>query len=169
MQNIVLIGMPGVGKSTVGRKLAKRLGFAWLDTDALIVQKYGKSLPTLLAEQGVDGFLALEGQIGTELRCVDSVIATGGSMVFSDAAMQNLKNSGTVVWLDTSLMELERRIRKNADRGIAARPSETLADIDAVRRPLYQKYVDIHIRTNGNIEGVVNRIIEKLPPQRHED
>lgn len=162
MENVVLIGMPGTGKSTVGAKLAKRLRYGLIDTDRLIVEKTGKTLPQILSENGVDGFIEVEGRIGVELRCEHCVIATGGSMVFSDAAMQNLREGSTVVWLDTSLAELERRIHRSADRGIAAAPGTNVAQIDAARRPLYQKYADIRVQTVGGVERVVALILDAL-------
>ena len=160
--NIVLIGMPGTGKSTVGIRLARRLGYRFVDTDKLIVLQNGKTLPALIAEKGLDGFLAIEGSVGQQLKCDHCVIATGGSMVLSDAAMINLRTGGQVVWLDTGLNELERRISKHADRGIAANPGMTLAQIDHVRRPLYQEYADVRVRPWGNAEKVVLQIREAL-------
>lgn len=162
MDNVVLIGMPGTGKSTVGARLAQALGYTLVDTDRLMVKQYGKSLPALLAEHGVEGFLTLEGQVGAALRCQDCVIATGGSMVLSDVAMQNLRRGATVVWLDAPLEELERRIRRNADRGIAAEPGTTLASIDAVRRPLYARYADLHVQALQGVTRVTERILKEL-------
>ena len=162
MQNLVLIGMPGTGKSTVGAVLARRLGFRLIDTDDVIVNTYGQSLPALIASHGVDAFLQMEGLVGQRLACEGCVIATGGSMVFSDAAMRHLRSLGTVVWLDTPLRELERRIAMSGDRGIAAEKGVTLASIDAVRRPLYEKYAHIHIPCMGNKGGIVARIMEAL-------
>jgi len=162
LNSIVLIGMPGTGKSTVGAKLAKRLRYPLIDTDCLILEKTGKTLPQILTENGIDGFIAVEGTIGAELKCDRCVISTGGSMVFSEVAMQNLCKGNTVVWLDTSLAELERRIHRHADRGIAAAPGTTVAQLDAVRRPLYQKYANIRIQTVGGIERVVTQLLEAL-------
>ena len=162
MQNIVFIGMPGCGKSTVGAKLAKNLHMRLIDTDRLIVEKTGKSLPQLLRELGVDGFLQLEGNIGAQLVCDRCVIATGGSMVFSEAAMNHLKKGAVVVWLDTELPELEKRIRRNADRGIAAEPGTSLKAIDSLRRPLYEKYADLHVQTAGGVGHVVQQLTDQL-------
>ena len=145
MPNIVLIGMPGTGKSTVGKLLACRRRCRFVDTDALLVRAHGKTLPQLIQSEGLEGFLRLEGELGRQLACRDCVIATGGSMVLSATAMQNLKNLGTVVWLDTPLAQLRLRIEKSGDRGIAAAPGTTLAEIDAVRRPLYEQYADVRI------------------------
>lgn len=168
LNNIVLIGMPGTGKSTVGAKLAKRLRYGLIDTDRLLVEKTGIPLPQILSERGVDGLIAAEGSIGAELRCEHCVIATGGSMVFSDAAMQNLCQGNTVIWLDTNIAELEKRIHRSTDRGIAAVPGTTVAQLDAVRRPLYQKYANIRVQTVGGIERVVALILDALDQfQKH--
>ncbi|NCB51626.1 MAG: shikimate kinase [Clostridia bacterium] len=162
MNNIVLIGMPGAGKSTVGVILAKRLGYSFIDTDLLIIKKMGKTLPEILSEVDVASFLEIEGQIGESVRCEKCVIATGGSMVFSGAAMNNLREGSVVIWLDTKVDELERRVSAAADRGIAAQPGTTIADIDAVRRPLYEKYADIHINCRDGTDNVVSQIREAL-------
>jgi len=162
MNNIVLIGMPGTGKSTVGVILAKRLGYDFVDTDLLIIKKAGRTLPEILTEIGIEGFLEIENQVGGSLRCEKCVIATGGSMVLCEDAMKNLHGGNTVVWLDTGLEELERRIGAGSDRGIAAKPGETIADIYTVRRPLYEKYAGIQIECKGGTDDVVSQIKSAL-------
>jgi shikimate kinase len=162
MNNIILIGMPGAGKSTVGVILAKRLGYDFIDTDLLIIKEAGKTLPELLADGDVEAFVAMEGRIGQNLRCSGSVIATGGSMVYSADAMTNLSDHGVVVWLDTDTDELERRISRAADRGIAAKAGTTIADIYAVRKPLYEKFADIHIFCEDGTDNVVAQIRDAL-------
>lgn len=154
--------MPGTGKSTTGVILAKRLGYGFIDTDLLIIEEAGKTLPEILAEGGVAAFLALEGRVGERIRCRKCVIATGGSMVLSAEAMKNLRGGGIVVWLDTATDELLRRISGSADRGIAAEPGTTIAEIDALRRPLYEKYADIHIRCRSGTDNVVAQIREAI-------
>jgi len=154
--------MPGTGKSTVGVILAKRLGYDFIDSDLLIIKRAGKTLPEILAESGVNGFLEIENIIGKSLRCEKSVVATGGSMVLCKDAMANLSDGNLVIWLDTEPRELERRISVGADRGIAAEPGETIADIYTVRRPLYEKYSDIHIECKGGTDDVVSQIRDAL-------
>ncbi len=117
MPNIILIGMPGTGKSTVGVILAKRLGYDFIDVDLLIIKKTGKTLPEIIADDGVGGFLAIENQVGESIRCHRCVIATGGSMVLNDRAMEHLGAENTVIWLDTDVAELEQRIENGTDRG----------------------------------------------------
>ena len=164
-QNIILIGMPGTGKSTVGVVLAKRLGFDFIDCDLLLAKEAGMTLPEILDKIGIDGFLEMEGRVGAGLRCSRTVIATGGSMVISPEAMANLKSDGTVVWLETRLNELERRIARNPDRGIAADAGTTVADIYSVREPLYEKYADIRIKCRQGVDAVVAQIRSALKEQ----
>lgn len=161
MNNIVLIGMPGAGKSTAGVILAKRLGYDFVDTDLLIIKKAGRTLPEILTEKGIEGFLEIENQVGLGLRCEKCVIATGGSMVLCGDAMKSLSRN-TVVWLDTKLEELERRIGAASERGIAAKPEETTADIYKARKPLYEKYADIRIECEGGTDEVVSQIQRAL-------
>lgn len=142
--------------------MADRLDFQLIDTDWLVMDTYGKSLPTLIAEEGVEGFLRLEGKVGETLACEECVIATGGSMVFSDEAMQNLRALGVVVWLDAPLAELKRRIAAGNDRGIAAEEGVTVEQLDTVRRPLYAKYADICVQSIGSKGDVVTTIEQAL-------
>lgn len=162
MNNVVLIGMPGTGKSTVGVILAKRLGYDFIDTDLVIAKKAGKTLPEILADVGIDEFLKLEGNVGKNIRCEKTVIATGGSMALREEAMQNLCRDNVVIWLDTASEELERRINASPDRGIAAEHGTTVADINAARRPFYEKYADIHIKCLNGTDNVVSQIREAL-------
>ena len=162
MQNVILIGMPGTGKSTVGVLLAKRLGYRFIDTDLLIIERAGKTLPQILAEAGVKRFLTLEAEVGETLRCDKTVIATGGSMVFGQTAMKRLKEGGITVWLDTPLPILEKRILAAADRGIAAEPGMSIAQIDSIRRPLYAQYADVCIPCEGDVESIVHSIVRAM-------
>ena len=162
LNNIVLIGMPGTGKSTVGALLAERLNYSLIDTDTLLARQNGMSLPHLLEQQGIETFLKLESQVGEQLVCEHTVIATGGSMVFSQTAMRNLMAHNVVVWLDTALSELERRIAFSGDRGIAAAKGTTIDKLDAMRRPLYKRYADMRVRSEGTPEEVTDRILEAL-------
>lgn len=156
MKNIVLIGMPGTGKSTVGVILAKRLGCGFIDTDIQIAKEEGRTLPRILEEDGIEGFLKIEERIGLGLRCSGTVIATGGSMVFSKAAMERLCASGVVVWLETPLDELESRLEQTREeRGVAAPEGMTIRDIYQKRAPLYEKYADIRINCVQGTDNVV--------------
>lgn len=159
-ENIVLIGMPGAGKSTVGVILAKTLGYDFVDTDLLLSRQMGGSpLQEILRRQGLDAFLEAEGALGANLYCRQTVIATGGSMVFSSEAMKHLTEIGDVVYLEVAYPELERRIRNIKTRGIAFAPGETLHDLYLHRLPLYQKYGEIVISCTGNLEEAVAAIV----------
>ena len=162
MNHVVLIGMPGTGKSTIGIRLAKRLQYRFVDTDQALEQQEGKPLPAILRERGVQGFLALEGALGAALPCEGCVIATGGSMVWSEPAMRHLAADGLVLWLDTPLAELRRRIARHADRGIAAEPGTSLQEIEQQRRPLYERYATVRIECTGRVGQVLERIEQAM-------
>ncbi len=157
--NVVLIGMPGAGKSTVGVVLAKTLGYDFIDTDILLSTQRGKPLQKILEDVGLEGFLALEGALGASLFCRRTVIATGGSMVFSPEAMAHLSAIGDIVYLEVPYPELERRIQNITTRGIAFAPGETLKELYAHRQPLYRKYAEIIIPRAENTEAAVSAVI----------
>lgn len=143
MKNIILIGMPGSGKSTLGVLLAKIAGFSFLDSDLLIQSKVGKKLYRILEEDGADYFKSVENDVNSQIDVTDTVIATGGSVVYGKQAMAHLKSIGTVVYLKVSLDELLRRINNMATRGIVKKPNETFKDLYRERTGLYEKYADI--------------------------
>ena len=155
-----MIGMPGSGKSTVGVVLAKALGMDFVDVDLVICRRNGGSLQEIVDRNSHEDFLRLEAEAALSLDCDHSVIATGGSMVCSEDAMAYLKSIGTVIYVDAPLEELTRRIRNIESRGIAFKPGETLADIYALRTPLYQKWADVTVKSDSHdaIEDVVDRI-----------
>lgn len=164
MENVILIGMPGCGKSTVGVVLAKSLGFGFIDTDLIICEKAGQKLQSLIDEQGIKRFLEIEEQVGTELNCKNTVVATGGSMVMNPKAMENLKKLGTVVYIDVPLYVLKRRINNMKTRGIVFEKGETLEDIFNKRTPLYKKYADITVTVakNGSLENTAAKIVKNF-------
>ncbi|MBI4978472.1 MAG: shikimate kinase [Spirochaetes bacterium] len=143
--NIVLTGMPGAGKSTVGVLLAKITAKEFIDTDILIQTRAGKPLQTILDESGYLNLRRIEESVLLTLAVTDHVIATGGSVVYSDAGMRHLSGHGTVVFLDVPLDEVRRRVHDFSTRGIACDPAMTLDDLYAERRPLYLRYADIII------------------------
>lgn len=163
MKNIMLIGMPATGKSTVGVILAKMLGYDFVDTDILISLAQKRPLAQIIAEEGYDKFIEIEGNIGKNMKCERTVVATGGSMVFSEAAMINLSKNSIAVWLDTPVSELENRIiGLLADRGIATPVKMSLQEICEIREPLYRKYADIRIDCEGTTEKVATCLLERL-------
>lgn len=169
MDNIVLIGMPGSGKSTLGVLLAKALGYSFIDTDLIISRIAGKPLQKILDEDGLDSFLNVEEKVGMELECEKTVVATGGSMVLSKKAMDSLKKQGKVLYINVPLNEIKRRVTNIKTRGIAFKKGETLEDVYRVRVPLYEKYADITVdfvdSTNGGIEDTINLMVDKLSGQ----
>ncbi len=161
--NIVLIGMPGVGKSTVGVILAKVLGYQFLDADLVIQQKEGKLLREIIEEVGTEGFIAVENRINAELDCDRTIIATGGSVVYGEEAMKHLKEIGTVVYLEVPFSIINRRLSDIKGRGVVLKEGQTLHDLYMERVPLYEKYADIRVSEDGlNVEETVERLIKSL-------
>ena len=127
--NITLIGMPGSGKSTVGVVLAKRLGRRFVDSDLVIQEAEGKLLHEIISEKGIDGFLAVENKINSELEPEHSVIATGGSVVYGKEAMEHLSEIGTVIYLKLDLDSLSKRLGSLEKRGVVLKDGQTLEDL----------------------------------------
>ena len=144
--NIVLIGMPGSGKSTVGVLLAKVLGYDFVDTDLLIQLREGCTLEEILRRDGIDGFLDIEGEVCAGLEAQRTVIATGGSAVYRERAMEALRAGGLTVYLQVELPELTARLNDLAGRGVALREGQTLADLYAERIVLYERWADVTVR-----------------------
>lgn len=159
MKNLILIGMPGTGKSAVGRELASRLGYTFLDVDDVIRERTGKTLKELLLEGGVDQFIKLEGEIGESLALENTVIATGGSMVLSGKAMEHLRENGVSVWLETPLREIEDRMPDDLwDRGVAARRDMTIRQIYEEREALYAKYADVIVASQPGEDATAHQV-----------
>ena len=143
--NIVLIGMPGSGKSTVGVLLAKALGYDFVDTDLLIQLREGCTLEELLRRKGIDAFLDIEGEVCAALKAENTVIATGGSAVYREHAMERLRADGRLVYLQVELPELTRRLSDLAGRGVALREGQTLEDLYTERIALYERWADLTV------------------------
>ena len=159
MKNIVLIGMPGVGKSTAGVVLAKVLGYEFIDADLIIQQQEGKLLREIIAEVGTDGFIEVENRVNSQIEVEKSVIATGGSVVYGKEAMQHLREIGTVVYLKVSYDILEKRLHDIKGRGVVLKDGQDLRG----RVPLYEKYADITVcEDNLNVEQTIEKITEQL-------
>ena len=161
-RNIVLIGMPGVGKSTVGVLLAKQLGCSFLDTDIFIQAAEGKTLQQLIQIHGIAGFCDLEEEYILSVAVQSHVIATGGSVVYGHAAMRHLKASAFVIHLDISLDRLKKRLDDLDARGVAIAPGRDLADLYVERHPLYLKYADRTVDTDSLTPDAVVRHIMAL-------
>jgi len=163
--NLVLIGMPGAGKSTLGVVLAKRLGLGFVDTDLLIQMRCGRLLQEVIDGEGLAAFRALEEQTLREFDVCNAVIATGGSAVYSEAAMRHLAGIGRIIHLDVPLADLELRLQDMRTRGLVIDPGATLADLYAERLPLYRRWADLTIETRGlGFEAVVEAICRQLAP-----
>ena len=143
--NIVLIGMPGVGKSTVGVILAKVMGYQFIDADLLIQQQEKRLLHEIIADVGVDGFIQVENRVNASIQAERSIIATGGSVVYGREAMEHLKSIGTVIYLKVPYVELEKRLADIQGRGVVLREGQNLHDLYLERTPLYEKYADLFI------------------------
>ena len=158
-ENITLVGMPGAGKSTVGVVLAKIAGYHFLDSDLLIQQKTGKLLHELIEIHGREGFLEIEGEINASIDTKCTVIATGGSVVYEENAMQHLKEISTVVYIYLPYEELRTRLGSLEQRGVALKPEETLKDLYDSRSVLYKKYADITVdASHMGIQAVAEEI-----------
>lgn len=148
-ENIVLIGMPGAGKSTVGVVLAKRLGCRFLDSDLVIQERFGKLLHELIEENGVKGFWKIENDVNASLKTEGTVIATGGSVIYGREAMEHLRQIGRVVYLKLPYEEVAERLGDLNARGVTLLPGQTLKDLYEERVPLYEKYAHVTIDCDG--------------------
>ncbi len=163
MRNIILIGMPGTGKSTVGVILAKSLLMDFADTDLIIQKKYSASLCEIIEKYGTENFISLENEVLSQLQLENCVIATGGSAVYGEEAMTNLKRDGTTIYLDTPLDELKKRLSNIHTRGVAIKEGFSLDELFAEREPLYKAYADITLNCEGlTAEECVEKIVEAL-------
>lgn len=158
--NIVLIGMPGVGKSTIGVILAKVLGYQFVDADLVIQKEEGKLLREIIAEVGTDGFIEVENRVNAGLMVEHSIIATGGSVVYGAEAMEHLKKIGTVIYLKLPYEELRVRLHDIKGRGVVLREGQTFLDLYKERVPLYEKYADLTVDESGcSVEQTVEKIL----------
>lgn len=163
-ENIILIGMPACGKSVTGVVLAKILKKKFIDADLLIQERAGKSLQDIINEEGLDAFKALEEKVLLDINVENAVIATGGSAVYYEPAMKHLKTTGIVVYIDVPLPDVKNRLSNIKTRGVAMAKGQSLDDLYAVRKPLYEKYADVTV-TSGNkndmeetVEDIINAI-----------
>ena len=163
MSNIVLIGMPGCGKSTVGVILAKTLGIGFVDTDLIIQQREKRLLQEIIDSEGIEKFLDCEADAVKSMNCENTVVATGGSVVFREDCMKHLKENGKIFFLNVSLPEIKSRLDNINTRGVAADKSQTIDDIFNQRYPLYEKFADYILDlNNSNVEETVEKICNIL-------
>lgn len=163
MNNIVLIGMPGVGKSTLGVVLAKELGYQFVDADLLIQERENRLLKEIIAEDGVDGFLKIENDVNASISADKTVIATGGSVIYGKEAMEHLKEIGTVVYLKLDYDTLDSRLGNLKGRGVVLKDCQTLKDLYDERIPLYEKYADVIVDEGGlDLEQTLTQVLKQL-------
>ena len=161
--NIILIGMPGVGKSTIGVILAKVLGYQFIDSDLLIQKQENRLLSEIIADEGIQRFIAIENQVNADIEAERSVIATGGSVVYGREAMQHLSDIGVVVYLKLSYDPLSARLSNIQGRGVVLKDGQTLPQLYAERIPLYERYADIIVDEEAlTIEDTLAVLTEKL-------
>ena len=166
-ENIILTGMPACGKSVTGVVLAKVLNKKFIDADLLIQERAGKSLQDIINEEGLDAFKALEEKVLLDINAENAVIATGGSAVYYESAMEHLKTTGIVVYIDVPLPDVKNRLSNIKTRGVAMAKGQSLDDLYAARKPLYEKYADVTV-TSGNkndmeetVEDIINAILHR--------
>ncbi len=161
--NIVLTGMPASGKSTVGVILAKIFGMDFIDTDIVIQKREGSRLSEIIENQGTDGFLKIEEQAVLSIDVHNTVIATGGSVIYSSRAMDHLSDSSKIVYLKVGKEEILKRLKDISERGVVLRPGETVEDMYDSRSDLYEQYADITVYEDGfTIEDTVRAVRQAL-------
>lgn len=157
--NLVLIGMPASGKSTVGVVLAKVIGYDFIDTDILIQRSEKKRLSQIIQDVGVDGFLQVENRVNASVEADHCVIATGGSAVYGEEAMRHFRKIGHIIYLKVDYETIRKRLRSIKQRGVALRDGQSLRDLYEERTALYEKYADTVIEEKGDAEDVVVQIL----------
>jgi shikimate kinase len=161
--NIVLIGMSGAGKSTIGVLLAKALGMDYVDTDIVIQQQEGRLLQEIIDNDGIEKFMEVEEKTVSELQLKNCIISTGGSVIYSEKAMNVLKQEGQIIYLHVPFEEIKRRLINIKTRGIVIKKGNSLKDVYEERAPLYTKYSDKTLDcSNKDIEHCVKEMIEKI-------
>lgn len=161
--NIVLIGMPGVGKSTIGVILAKILGYHFLDADLVIQERTGKRLYQIIEQIGTDGFLQLENDVNASLEAERTIIATGGSAVYGAEAMAHLKEIGEIVYLKADYQTIRKRLGNLEKRGVTLKRGQTLKDLYDERTKLYEAYADVTVDEQGlGTEETIGAVLRNL-------
>lgn len=160
--NIILIGMPGCGKTTIGTELSEKIGFGYIDSDSVIVAREGKRLNELIEAVGRENFLDIEAKVNSEICADRCVIATGGSVIYRAKAMEKLKTMGTIVYLKLSYETIASRLGDLKKRGVALKEGFTLADLYAERTPLYEKYADVTACLDGKSVDEAAQMIKEV-------
>ena len=163
MKNIVFIGMPASGKSTVGVVVAKRLGYKFVDTDLVIQEVEKRLLKEIIAEEGNEGFLRIEDRVNAEIQEERAVISPGGSVVYCENAMRHYKETGMIVYLHTSYETISNRLHNAKNRGVVLKDGQTLKDLYEERTALFERYADLTISEEGrDLEETIEEVLRVL-------
>lgn len=165
MNNLIFIGMPTAGKSTVGVVVAKRLGYGFIDSDLLIQAQEGCLLKDIIAAKGIDGFLEIENQVNRDITAERSVIAPGGSAIYCMEAMEHFKEIGTVIYLQASYQTICERLGSARERGVVLKDGQTLKDLYEERTRLFERYADITICEDGiTMDETIEAVLDRCRP-----
>lgn len=168
-KNIILIGMPGAGKSTLGVLLARAMNYRFMDTDLLIQEREGKLLCEIIAEEGMQRFLEIEGEVNAGIEAERTVIAPGGSAIYSEKAMEHFSRIGIIVYLHVPVTELQKRLGDLKRRGVVLKEGQTLEMLYEERRVYYERYARITVDvTKNDIGEVLGEMVEKLKAEMAE-
>lgn len=163
MKNIIFIGMPASGKSTIGVVVAKHLGYDFIDSDLLIQKQEKRLLKDIIADVGNEGFLAIENQVNCDIKAERAVISPGGSIVYCQEAMEHFKEIGTIIYLKVSFETINERISSAKNRGVVLKEGQTLKDLYDERTCLFEKYADCTISEDGlSLEETIDKVLELL-------
>ncbi len=163
MDNIIFIGMPAAGKSTVGVVVAKRLGYRFLDTDLLIQEQEGKLLKDIIAEQGPEGFCRIEDEVNSKVDVKKTVVSPGGSVVYCKNAMQHFREIGTIVYLKTSFETISERLENPANRGVVLKRGQTIRELYDERVPLFEQYASLTVSEDGlSLDETIESVMKNL-------
>jgi len=170
MKNIILIGMSGAGKSTLGVLLAKALNYDFVDTDLLIQQQEGRLLQEIIQEKGIDYFKKIEEDVISHIHLQQTIIATGGSVVYATEGMRHLKRIGKVIYIAVDFQEIQKRIQNIHTRGIIMEEHQSLQDVYNERIKLYENYADVIVNIKEQtIEETVSLLVELLEKKENND
>lgn len=165
--NIILIGMPGAGKSTLGVLLARAMNYRFMDTDLLIQEREGKLLCQIIEEEGLDGFIKIEGEVNAGIEAERTVIAPGGSAIYSEEAMRHFSEIGTIVYLHVPVTELSKRLGDLKRRGVVLKEGQDLNDLYEERRVYYERYAQVTVDVTKDETGeVLAELVQKLKEVR---
>ncbi len=162
-KNIVFIGMPASGKSTVGVIVAKELGYSFIDTDLLIQKQEGCLLKDIIAKHGVEKFLEIENQVNRDVDAENAIISPGGSVVYCEEAMEHFKEIATIIYLKIEFERIQKRLTNIKNRGVVLKEGQTLKMLYDERAKLFEKYADITVvQDDKDVEGTISEVLEVL-------